>query len=278
MSWYNHSKSQSGVNVVIGGQGRGDAEGGGSHPVTWKPGERLATVITDGQLTSWIEVDGVWQRLSAAPVSVAVPPATLAEWFPSIDVRMDAGTISLDRLTVLEGGDPTPVTPAEVTFADAAGSASDSYTVPATEGVEYLVGDQAVAAGTYPGSGSVTVTARALDGFVLADGATAEWSFTFSAEDGRFPATVSVSAPATGFSWQHLKVKVAVASDGAVAGGLVTVQVGTRSLEVTLDARGKGTLTLPVLSAGLYPVTATFAGTDTVAAATSPTELLRITR
>src|SRR5690625_7523122 len=67
-------------------------------------------------------------------------------------------------------------------FTDEPGTDRDSYTVPAVEGVEYLVDGEVVAAGTYPGAGTVTVTARALDGFVLADGATTEWSHTFSSE------------------------------------------------------------------------------------------------
>ncbi|MGO1740005.1 MAG: sialidase family protein, partial [Actinomycetaceae bacterium] len=79
--------------------------------------------------------------------------------------------------------DPVVVEPAAVTFADEAGTAEDTYTVPEVEGVEYVVGDEVVAAGTYPGEGTVTVTARAADGFELAEGATTEWSHTFDATE-----------------------------------------------------------------------------------------------
>jgi serine protease len=48
------------------------------------------------------------------------------------------------------------VVPAAVVFTDKDGTAEDTYTVPATEGVEYLVGDKVVEAGTYPGAGEVT--------------------------------------------------------------------------------------------------------------------------
>ncbi len=361
MSWYNHSRSESGVNVVVDGQGKGDAEGGGSHPVTLQPGQRLATVVTDGSLSSWVEQDGAWRRISTAPVSVAIPPTTLAGWFPSLDVRLDAGTISLDRITVIQGGF-LPVTPAAVTFADGPGAASDTYTVPTTAGVEYLVGDQVVAAGSHPGTGSVTVTARALSGYVLADGATSSWSFTFSntggsvanvappvvsgvalvgkqltadpgkwdasgatftyqwlrdgaaiagatsakyttvkADGGKslsvkvtataanrlpgtaasagvvvlFPATVKVSNPLLGISWFRVTVNVTVSSDGPVAGP-VTVKVGNKTYPVTVDARGKGSVTLPNLKAGYYPVSAEFPGTATVAPAKSPTGALLI--
>lgn len=76
---------------------------------------------------------------------------------------------------------PNQVTPAAVTFTDEDGTAKDKFTVPATVGVEYLVGDQVKAAGTYPGSGTVTVTARAVTDYVLTEGSIAEWSHAFQA-------------------------------------------------------------------------------------------------
>ncbi|KIS25452.1 peptidase S8/S53 subtilisin kexin sedolisin, partial [Arthrobacter sp. SPG23] len=76
---------------------------------------------------------------------------------------------------------PYEVTPAAVVFTDKDGTAEDTYTVPATEGVEYLVNDQVVEAGTRPGAGTVTVKARAKADYVLAEGSTAEWSVTFKA-------------------------------------------------------------------------------------------------
>src|SRR5690625_4888449 len=99
-----------------------------------------------------------------------------------------------------EGEEPEPVevTPAAVTFDDQPGTESDTFTVPETEGVEYLVDGEVVDAGTHPGSGEVTVTARALDGFVIADGAATEWSHTFSAE-GEEPEPVEVTPAAVTF-------------------------------------------------------------------------------
>ncbi|MCD4853789.1 hypothetical protein LN996_23520, partial [Arthrobacter sp. AK01] len=76
---------------------------------------------------------------------------------------------------------PFVVTPAAVTFTDKDGTKDDVYVVPSTTGVEYLVGGKVVAAGTYPGTGTVTVTARAKADYVLASGATASWSATFKA-------------------------------------------------------------------------------------------------
>jgi len=74
------------------------------------------------------------------------------------------------------------VTPQAVTFADEAGTEEDTYTVPRTVGVEYLVDGQVVTAGTHEAEGTVTVTARAAAGFELAEGSTTEWSHTFSTE------------------------------------------------------------------------------------------------
>ncbi|GAB4065877.1 hypothetical protein GCM10028777_16820 [Angustibacter speluncae] len=72
----------------------------------------------------------------------------------------------------------TTVVAAPVTFSDVDGTASDTYTVPAVDGVVYSVGGSPVAAGTYPGSGTVTVTAAAAPGYTL-DG-TSSWSYAFT--------------------------------------------------------------------------------------------------
>jgi serine protease len=74
---------------------------------------------------------------------------------------------------------PYTVTPAAVVFSDKDGTAQDTFTVPTTAGVEYLVGNQVRAAGTHPGTGTVTVTARAKADYILTEGAAAEWTATF---------------------------------------------------------------------------------------------------
>lgn len=70
-----------------------------------------------------------------------------------------------------------PVTPAAPTFQTTGGS----YSIPATEGVVYKVNGVAKATGVYNATGSVTVTAEATEGYVLASGATAQWSATITA-------------------------------------------------------------------------------------------------
>ncbi|MEE6283178.1 ThuA domain-containing protein [Georgenia sp. MJ170] len=112
-------------------------------------------------------------------------------------------TATFDYFRVVGDDEPVlvEVTPAEVTFTDEAGTEDDSYTIPEVEGVEYVVDGDVVAADTYPGTGTVTVTARALDGFVLAEGATAEWTHEFSTDSGE-PVLVEVTPAEVTFDEQ----------------------------------------------------------------------------
>ena len=87
------------------------------------------------------------------------------------------------------------VTPGAVTFDDQCGTNDDTYTIPSTEGVEYLVGEEVVKAGTYPGSGTVTVTAKAAEGYVLAKDVTTSWTHTFT--DESCGTTTSTTPPTT---------------------------------------------------------------------------------
>ena len=109
---------------------------------------------------------------------------------------------------------PYQVTPAAVAFSDQDGTAEDTFTVPVTDGVEYLVGDKVTAAGTYPGSGTVTVKARAATDYVLAAGATAEWSHAFSA---KFPAVPGSMVPVTPFRALDTRKSASVGPDGTVS-------------------------------------------------------------
>jgi len=73
------------------------------------------------------------------------------------------------------------VTPAAVTFSDKDGTAGDTVIVPSSRGVEYVRDGTVLAAGPHPGSGTVTVSARALPGFSLWASATARWTYKFAA-------------------------------------------------------------------------------------------------
>jgi serine protease len=67
-----------------------------------------------------------------------------------------------------------------VKFTDKDGTKKDIFTVPSSKGVEYVRDGTVVKAGEYPGSGTVTVSARALPKYSLAAGATTQWAHTFS--------------------------------------------------------------------------------------------------
>lgn len=67
------------------------------------------------------------------------------------------------------------VTPEAPTFAD------NVIMIPEVDGVEYLIDGEVVDSGTVTITEDTTVTARALEGFELAEGATAEWTFEYVA-------------------------------------------------------------------------------------------------
>ncbi|WP_345447773.1 hypothetical protein [Arthrobacter gyeryongensis] len=73
------------------------------------------------------------------------------------------------------------VSPTGIIFTDNYGTAADSFTVPATAGVDYLLSGTVISAGTYPGTGTITLTAQAQSGYVLDPSAAASWTTTFTA-------------------------------------------------------------------------------------------------
>lgn len=89
---------------------------------------------------------------------------------------------------------PKHARPAAVTFTDLCGTENDVYTIPTTTGVDYQVNGQTVTAGDYPGSGTVTVTAVAQQGYVL-KGKTS-WTFHFTNK----PCTTTVRPPRVTFA------------------------------------------------------------------------------
>ncbi|MDQ0078510.1 S8 family serine peptidase [Arthrobacter oryzae] len=128
--------------------------------------------IVGGTLTAFA---GSWQP---APVALSyqwlrsgntIPGATAATYTATADDKGHALTvrvtgtkdayITVEQTSTATEPVATGVVPAPVQFTDKIGTPKDSYTVPSTVGVEYLVGGKVISAGTYPGSGTVTVTA-----------------------------------------------------------------------------------------------------------------------
>ncbi len=116
-------------------------------------------------------LDGV----ATTPGTHAVPPGTHTVKASALKGYAITGTSSW-KLTVAPrtGCDSVVVTPVAptVTPSGACGE-QGTYTIPATDGVRYLVAGHAVAAGTYTGPVDAVVTAEALAGYRLADPA---WS------------------------------------------------------------------------------------------------------
>ncbi|WP_154697649.1 MGH1-like glycoside hydrolase domain-containing protein [Lentzea guizhouensis] len=101
LAWFNNAGKASGVDVTVGGVRRGDeATGGCCATLTWAPGDRLAVVLQDGRLTSWQQHDGRWSLLRSAPIGSVVDPAVVAQWAPALGLRLDAGSLVVDRFTV----------------------------------------------------------------------------------------------------------------------------------------------------------------------------------
>lgn len=100
-------------------------------------------------------------RLEVDGVPVEAIPGEGAPWL--VELRF-AGTVAVE-----------PVAP---TFTPGQG-ATGTVTVPLVEGVEYRVADEVTGPGAHAAAGTVTVSARALDGYVLVGDAT--WSHTFAA-------------------------------------------------------------------------------------------------
>lgn len=143
------------------------------------------TVLAATSLPSGFVLDetggaGSFQRLNLAAAMDATVEVSSDGALVVNGVRVGADGLPLDPVGPIEPGTPTAVTPGEVLFTDEDGSERDTFTIPDSEGVDYLVGADVLPAGTYPATGTVSVTARAREGYALVEGATAVWTHVFS--------------------------------------------------------------------------------------------------
>lgn len=96
----------------------------------------------------------------------------------------------------------TPVTPAKPTASIDCAEGGLALTIPETEGVEYLIDEEVVEAGDYlfelaEGEDyDITVTARALGGYVIEDGAKTEFTFSGKRECEPTPEPTETHTPA----------------------------------------------------------------------------------
>lgn len=297
MSWFNNNKNQGGVNVVTGGNGHGDAEGAGQKPVSWQSGDRFATVITDGQLTSWIEHANQWSQLGSAPVKVAIPENTLATWKPSFSIRLDNGTISLDRVTVLKENQTAPI-PSTVTGQASPRSIAygsvQKVTVAVSSAAGSPTGTVAVRSGSKTlgtaqlsrGKATITLPKSALRPGTHSLGLVYSGDGTVASATGTTTALVVKAKSKTESRFSHSTVsrkgrppvlRVTITS-GAPVSGTVSVREGTRVLTSTSRiVKGRATLTITrKLSKGTHTLTVIYSGSSTVAGSSDGNEKLRV--
>ena len=135
----------------------------------------------------------------------------------------------------------TEVTPAAPTFTDLDGTANDTVTIPSVTGVQYSIGGTPRAAGAYPASGTVTVTAAAAsDGYQLASGATTSWTSTFDSK-----MYVTPAAPTWDDTADTYTIPAPAGVDYYVAGavkaaGTYTVATGSVLLSTNFDGVADG--------------------------------------
>ncbi len=130
-SWFNNTRSETGFDAVVGGQGV-NLGAGNQGGITWQPGDRLATVIDNGQITSWMERGGVWTKLRSASISPALTAEQLKTWKPTVSLRLDPGVIALDRVTVLRADEAAAVVPARIEAESFASSSGGSLVAEGT--------------------------------------------------------------------------------------------------------------------------------------------------
>jgi LPXTG-motif cell wall-anchored protein len=117
--------------------------------------------------------------------------------------------LNLAAATVCEPDAPVVVIPvAPTSDPSQTCEVEGTYTIASTTGIEYLLDGTVVAAGTYTGPKSGTITARALEGYQLSD---PEWSATLSlTEATTCPASVLPQTGSTGST-------AGIATGGALA-------------------------------------------------------------
>ncbi|WP_426976342.1 hypothetical protein ACQCSU_16490 [Pseudarthrobacter sp. O4] len=239
-------------------------------------------------LVSGTMKDGVWKHTIVIPQGAAT-----GQWdvtlYPLSDTWGNQSSFfqTLKTVTVIDEAPPTAVSPAAVTFTEKEGTKGDTYTIPTKSGVDYLIGGKVVSAGTYQGTGKVTVTATARTGYVLAPNAASSWTLTFKgllagstptiSGTGQVGSTLTANtgswgpAPVTlGYQWYRAGVAIAGANAGtyslaaADAGSTITVSVtGSKAGFSTVTKNSAPTA--EVAKGSFTAPTPTIAGTPQVA-------------
>jgi len=143
-------------------------------------------------------------------VTIVAPNTT----FPGGATTHDFGTAP-DSNQACPPGD-VEVTPKAPTFNDPCGTADDTYTIPSKDGVKYLVNGVEKAAGTYLGTGSVTITAAALAGYKLVG--QSSWSHEFTNEPCPPDEKVTICHATSAVNNPYVQLTVSVSAVDGVPG------------------------------------------------------------
>jgi hypothetical protein len=130
----------------------------------------LSTQVTDHKLYTLLHDKQYRAEVARQNVTYNQPS------YPGFYLASDTDWTKVPLLTVA-------ATPAPVVFTDKPGTKNDSYTIPATEGVNYLVKGKVVKAGIYTVHGNKTVDVAAVaagDWYFIPAGAVASWQHTFN--------------------------------------------------------------------------------------------------
>ncbi|MCA2180154.1 hypothetical protein LDL08_28630 [Nonomuraea glycinis] len=92
-AWYNHTRQMSGLNVSVNGHLLPLA---GDAPLTLKPGDRFALLLSGTTITSYAESAGVWRELRTADLgdTLATPEARQGHRY-GFGLRGSTGTITI---------------------------------------------------------------------------------------------------------------------------------------------------------------------------------------
>ena len=198
--------------------------------------------------------DGGTEILTAATPLTPGPHSIFFTIFDQADGTLDSAVL-IDNLRIGHVNDTatecqpgvsapkTQVTPAAATFSDPYGAASDTYTVPSTLGVEYRVDGVPAVAGTYPGTGTVAITAVADEGYEVTG--TSAWSHTFTDVQ---PATAAAPTQADGYGTADDTYTVPTATGVQYRVGGADVAAGTYP--------GAGTVVVTAVAQAGYELTA----------------------
>lgn len=216
-------------------------------PLSWDIGQRQG--FGPMTLVSGTIKDGIWKHTITIPQGAAT-----GQWdvklYPLTDTWGNGSPWfqTLKTVRVTDEAPPTPVTPAAVTFNEKEGTTGDTFAIPSKSGVDYLIDGKVLSAGTYPGTGKVTVTAKARTGYVLTPNTSSSWTWTFKgllvgatptiSGAGQVGSTLTANtgswspSPVTlGYQWYRAGVAIAGANVGtytlaaADAGRTITVGV-----------------------------------------------------